>query len=70
MFIYGVFQLIPPPKNTVLSNGKLPYLIQRDEAIKSIKKQGRKYWKKDIRYHIRSKSAVNMFRFKKYLVIK
>ncbi len=60
-----VIQQIPPPKNSVLSNGKLPYLNQRDEAIKSIEKQGRKAWKKDIEYHIRSKSEVNMFRFKK-----
>ncbi len=58
-----IIQLIPPQKNAVLS--KKGELKQRDEAVKQIKEIGREKWKKEVGYHIRSLSEVNMFRFKK-----
>ncbi len=61
----GVEQLIPPQKNAVLSKKRDPDLAQRDEAIKRIEQVGREEWKKEIGYHIRSNSEVNMFRYKK-----
>jgi len=60
-----VEQLIPPQKNAVLSKNQDPDLAQRDEAIKRIEEIGREEWKKEKGYHIRSKSEVNMFRYKK-----
>lgn len=61
----GVDQLIPPQKNAVLSKKQDPDLAQRDEAIRRIEEVGREEWKKETGYHIRSKSEVNMFRYKK-----
>lgn len=61
-----ITQLIPPQENAVLSakwNGSI--LEQRDAAINRIATIGRKEWKKENGYHIRSLSEVNMFRFKK-----
>lgn len=55
-------QIIPPQKNAVLSTDEK--MNQRNEAIKSIEELGREKWKKEIGYHIRSKSEVNMFRYK------
>lgn len=60
-----VDQLIPPQKNAVLSKTEDPALVQRDEAIRRIEEVGREDWKKEKGYHIRSKSEVNMFRYKK-----
>lgn len=60
-----VKQLIPPQKNGVLSKKQEPFLAQRDDAIKRIKEKGRAAWKKENGYHIRSKSEVNMYRYKK-----
>jgi len=57
-------QLIPPRHDAVDSGGKIPEYHQRDEAVKEIKQTGRKEWKKKIGYHIRSKSEVNMLRYK------
>ena len=61
----GVEQLIPPQKNAVLSKKQDPDLAQRDDAIRRIEEIGREEWKKEKGYHIRSKSEVNMFRYKK-----
>ncbi len=58
-------QLIPPQDNAVLSDGKEPYLNQRDMAIRRIKELGKDECKKEKGYHIRSKSEVNMVRCKK-----
>jgi len=60
----GVTQLIPPQRNAVLSDED-PDLDQRDEAIRRIEEIGRAEWKKEKGYHIRSKSEVNMYRYKK-----
>jgi len=60
-----VEQLIPPQKNAVVSKKQDPDLRQRDDAIRRIKEIGRAEWKKEKGYHIRSKSEVNMFRYKK-----
>lgn len=59
-----VIQLIPPQHNAVVSRKKVPELAQRDEAVKRIEQVGREEWKKEKGYHIRSKSEVNMFRYK------
>jgi len=61
----GVEQLIPPQKNAVLSKKQDPDLARRDDAIRRIAEIGREEWKKETGYHIRSKSEVNMFRYKK-----
>ncbi len=61
----GVDQLIPPQHNAVLSKNQDPDLAKRDEAIRRIEEIGRAEWKKETGYHIRSKSEVNMFRYKK-----
>lgn len=53
-------ELIPPQEGAV-ENEDLP---QRNEAIKRIKEIGKKEWKKEVGYHIRSKSEVNMYRYK------
>ncbi len=58
-------QLIPPQKNAVISKRGDPALVQRDQAIKKIKKKGRSEWKKQVGYHKRSLSEVNMYRYKK-----
>jgi hypothetical protein len=38
---------------------------QRNGSINRIRDVGREKWKEEVGYHIRSKSEVNMFRFKK-----
>ena len=59
-----VLQLIPPRRDGVHSKGKIPEYTQRDESILRIDQTGRKEWKKEFGYHIRSLSEVNMFRYK------
>lgn len=57
---------IPPRKNAVLSqhgNCKAPQTT-RDKTIRSIRKLGRKGWKKSVGYHRRSLSETAMFRIK------
>ncbi len=55
-------QLIPPQKNAVLS--PKDEMDQRNRAIQRIAQVGRENWKAEVCYHIRSKSEVNMFRYK------
>lgn len=57
-----VVQKIPPQRNAVVSDA--PGMEQRNSAIQSIKKFGREKWKEMSGYHIRSKSEVNMYRYK------
>lgn len=61
--------LIPPQKNAKIKfHGNLksePY--PRDENLRQIRKIGRKKWKKNIGYHIRSLAETIMFRFKTIL---
>lgn len=59
-----ILQLIPPRRDGVYSKGKIPEYVQRDESILRINQIGRKEWKKEIGYHIRSLSEVNMYRYK------
>ena len=62
----GVEQVIPPRKNAVIKrhgNSKLPRL-ERDDAIRNIRKYGRRGWKKRIGYHRRSLVETAMFRMK------
>ena len=61
----GVKQLIPPRRDAAHSKGKTPQYDQRDPAIERIKQIGRAQWKQEVGYHIRSKSEVNMYRFKR-----
>lgn len=56
-------QIIPPPKNAVLSEDEK--MKQRNEAIKEINNIGREKRKEKNGYHIRSKSEINMYRYKK-----
>jgi len=60
----GVEQLIPPRRDASMFNGKVPEFNERDKIIKRIKQVGRKKWKAEVGYHIRSKSEVNMYRYK------
>lgn len=60
----GLPQLIPPRRDAADSKGKVPQYDQRDEAVKRIKSTSREAWKKEIGYHLRSKSEVNMLRYK------
>ncbi len=58
--------VIPPRKDAKIkrhSNSNLPPL-PRDEAIRAIRKHGRKSWKKHIGYHRRSLAETAMFRMK------
>ncbi len=58
--------LIPPRKNARIwkhGNTKAERL-KRDENIRSIRKHGRKEWKKDSGYHVRSLAETTMFRLK------
>ena len=61
----GVKQLIPPRRDGADSKGKNEAYHQRDPAIRRIKDIGRTQWKIEIGYHIRSKSEVNMYRYKR-----
>jgi len=56
--------LIPPQRNAVVCDGEDDHLKQRDQAIKRIKEVGRQQWKKEVGYHRRSLSQVNMYRYK------
>jgi len=58
--------LIPPRKNARIwkhSNTQAERL-KRDENLRSIRKHGRKEWKKDSGYHVRSLAETTMFRLK------
>jgi len=62
----GVKILIPPRKNARIwkhGNAKAERL-KRDENLRSIRKHGRKEWKKNSGYHVRSLSETVMFRLK------
>lgn len=62
----GVNILIPPRKNARIwkhGNTKAERL-KRDENLRSIRKHGRKAWKKQSGYHIRSLAETAMFRLK------
>ncbi len=58
-----VEQLIPPRRDGVVHEDE-PKLKHRNATIKRIKEIGREEWKKEVKYHIRSKSEVNMYRYK------
>ena len=58
--------LIPPRKNARIwkhGNTKAERL-KRDENLRSIRKEGRKEWKKNSGYHVRSSVETTMFRLK------
>ncbi len=58
--------LIPPRKNARIwkhGNTKTERL-KRDQNLRSIRKEGRKEWKKNYGYHIRSLAETTMFRLK------
>jgi len=58
--------IIPPQKNAKIKqhgNSKLP-LLPRDEAIRSIRRIGRKKWKEQNNYHRRSIAETAMARYK------
>jgi len=62
----GIEQVIPPRKDAKIKrhgNSKEPRL-ERDEAIRNIRKYGRKGWKQRIGYHRRSLAETAMFRMK------
>ncbi len=62
----GVKILIPPRKNARIwkhGNTKAERL-KRDENVRSIRKHGRKEWKKNSGYHVRSLAETAMFRLK------
>lgn len=63
----GIKQVIPPQKNAVISKKNNKSLLERDRAIKKIKKIGRAEWKIEVGYHKRSLSEVAMFRYKTIL---
>lgn len=62
----GAKSAIPPRKNAVIwkhSNCKAPP-HPRDEALRCIRKGGRKKWKREAQYHRRSLAETTMFRHK------
>ncbi len=62
----GIQAIIPPRKNAKIKqhgNSSQPPL-ERDEAIRGIRKVGRKQWKQEIGYHRRSLAETAMFRMK------
>jgi hypothetical protein len=62
----GIAQGIPPRNDAKIKrygNSKRPPL-PRDEAIRGIRKYGRKAWKRRIGYHRRSRAETAMFRMK------
>jgi Transposase DDE domain len=62
----GAKPVIPPRKDAVIwqhGNRKAPP-HPRDENLRSIRKHGRKKWKRDSGYHRRSLAETTMFRFK------
>jgi hypothetical protein len=62
----GAIAVIPPRKDAVIwqhgNRKEKPH--QRDENLRSIRKHGRKRWKRDSGYHRRSIAETTMFRFK------
>lgn len=62
----GIDAVIPPRKNAKIkqhgNSSKEP--LARDAAIRAIRKSGRKKWKEEIGYHIRSLAETAMYRFK------
>lgn len=62
----GVQILIPPRKNArIWKHGNTQAeRLKRDENLRSIRKHGRKEWKKNSGYHVRSLSETVMFRLK------
>lgn len=62
----GAVLLIPPRKNARIwqhGNSKAERL-RRDENLRAIRKSGRKVWKQESGYHIRSLAETTMFRLK------
>ena len=59
----NIIQKIPPQRNAVINEPDLA-MESRNEAIKRIRKVGRKKWKQEIGYHKRSLAEVAMFRYK------
>jgi hypothetical protein len=60
----NIVQIIPPQSNAVINKKGLDYLVERNEAIRKIKRLGRKKWKQQSGYHQRSKVETAMFRYK------
>jgi IS5 family transposase len=63
---HGATPVIPPRKNAVIhqhGNCKAPPR-SRDQALRSIRKHGRKNWKQQSNYHRRSIAETTMFRHK------
>jgi hypothetical protein len=61
-----VIPIVPPQKNARIwkhGNAKGDRLI-RDQALRRIRKIGRKKWKEEIGYHLRSLAETTMFRLK------
>ena len=58
--------LIPPRKNArIWKHGNTQaQRLKRDENLRSIRKQGRKAWKQNSGYHVRSLAETTMFRLK------
>jgi len=62
----GIEQVIPPQKNAKIKrhgNSQQPRL-ERDDAIRNIRRYGHKGWKRRIGYHRRSLAETAMFRLK------
>ena len=62
----GIEAVIPPRKNAKIKqngNSSQPPLI-RDEAIRGIRRVGRRQWKKEVGYHRRSLAETAMYRMK------
>ena len=64
----GIQPVIPPQHNAkIKQHGNASAApLPRDEAIRAIRRQGRKAWKKDVGYHRRSLSETAMYRMKCY----
>jgi Transposase DDE domain len=62
----GIEAIIPPRKNAkIYQHGNTRTKpLARDEAIREIRRVGRKQWKKDIGYHLRSLAETAMYRMK------
>ena len=62
----GIDPVIPPQHNAKIkqhgNSGDAP--LPRDEAIRGIRRLGRRSWKKEVGYHRRSLGETAMFRFK------
>lgn len=58
--------IIPPRKNAKIRQhgNTATEPIARDEAIRTIRREGRKQWKKEVNYHRRSLSETAMHRIK------